>query len=145
MIARASGALLFAYIILAIAGLVFLFVPSPTLENVATTSFTVIVWGMFYLVGGVLASTCIVARKFIKNTTPLWYFEMAGNSLIIAANLVYTYALASQAYSTGQYNIYATALVILAFSGGLVARSIETLRLVRVLKQFSQDGDIKNG
>ena len=139
MIARASGALLFAYLTLAIAGVVFIFVPSQAVETLSGTPLIVLTWGLFYVIGGFLAAFCVVARKFVKNTTPLWYFEVAGISLVVAANFVFAYALANGAMASGQFNVLAAALVILAFSGGLIARSVETLRLVSVLRQYSQE------
>lgn len=141
MIARASGALLFAYIVMMAAGLVFLFVPSQPVSEAATYTSTLVLWSLFYVVGGGLAAFCIIARRFVRNATPLWYFEVGGISLVVAANLVYSYALASSAITSGALNSLASSLVILAFSGGLIARSIETLRLVRTLKQFSTEGD----
>lgn len=141
MIARASGALLFAYIVMMAAGLVFLFAPSLPVGEVATTQATLVLWSLFYVVGGALSAFCIIARRFVRNAIALWYFEVGGLSLVVAANMVYSYALASSAISSGAFNSLATSLVILAFSGGLIARSIETLRLVRTLKQFSTDGE----
>lgn len=139
MIARASGALLFAYVVIAVAGVVFILFPSETLSTVTAYDATVVIWGLFYVVGGSFAATCLVARRFVTNTVPLWYFEVAGIALIIAANLVYAYAIAQTAIQFGESNILAAAFIVLAFAGGLVARSIETLRLVKTLKQYSND------
>lgn len=139
MIARASGALLFSYIVMAIAGAVFLAFPSATLSEVAVYDSTLIVWALFYLVGGLCAAACIVLRKYVANTIPLWYFEIGGIALIVAANLVYAYAIAQAAIQFQENTILAASFVILAFAGGLVARTIETLRLVKTLKQYSSD------
>lgn len=139
MIARASGALLFSYIVMSIAGVVFLAFPSATLSQVAVYDSTLIVWALFYLVGGLTAAGCIILRRYVVNTLPLWYFEIGGIALIVAANLVYAYAIAQTAIQFQENNILAASFVILAFAGGLVARSIETLRLVKTLKQYSSD------
>lgn len=139
MIQRSSGVLLATYLILAVAGVVFLFAPSRAVENVAHTDFTTIIWGLFYLIGGVFSATSVILRGFVKHTLPLWLFELSGIFLIIAANFVYAYALVALSTTTHEYNAIATALIMIGFSGGLVARSVETLRLVRVLKQFAQE------
>lgn len=139
MIQRSSGVLLTTYLILAVAGVVFLFAPSRAVDNVATTDLTNIIWGLFYLIGGAFSATSVILRAFLKHTLPLWLFELSGIFLVIAANLVYAYALITIGTTTQEYNTFATALIMIGFSGGLVARSVETLRLVKVLKQFAQE------
>lgn len=139
MIQRSSGVFLATYLILAVAGIVFLFAPSRAVESVAHTEFTTIVWGLFYLIGGIFSAASVILRAFVQHTLPLWLFELSGIFLIIAANLVYAYALVSLGTTTHEYNAVATALIMIGFSGGLVAKSVETFRLVRVLKQFAQE------
>lgn len=139
MFQRASGALLFAYLLLAAGGLFFVTTPSPTLRQVTAYGATVLIWGLFYLIGGTLSSVSLLLRRWVANTAPFWYFEIAGLCLIIAANFVYAYALFEAARQFGEFNVFALALVILAFSSGLIARAIETLRLIRVLKIFSYE------
>lgn len=143
MIPRASGALLFSYLIVAFAGVLFLVFPSTTLAEVASYHSTLVVWGLFYLIGGLSAAGCIIARKFVTNTLPLWYFEIAGISLIVSANIVYAYALAQTAMQLGELNILAAAIIVLGFAGGLIARIIETLRLARTIKKYSNGGTIE--
>lgn len=140
MVTRSSGILLIAYLFLAIAGIVYILVPSPIVAEAASTSFIVFVWGLFYTVGGACAAAASIARKFASNTAPLWHFEVAGVWLIIAANTVYVYALVESAISSGNFNVFATALVIMAFSVGLYAWIKETRKLVKTLQQFSQEG-----
>lgn len=139
MIQRSSGVLLTTYLILAVAGVVFLFAPSRAVETVSTTEFTTTIWGLFYLVGGAFSAISLILRAFVHHTLPLWLFELSGIFLIIAANIVYAYALITLSVHTQEYNAIATALIMFGFSGGLVARVVETLRLVRVLKQFAQE------
>lgn len=143
MIPRASGALLFSYMILAIAGVVFMLYPSPTLAEVGAYDATIIVWSLFYTVGGILAATSIVLRKFVTNTLPLWYFEIAGICLIITANLVYAYALAETSLQFAEPNVLAASIIVLGFAGGLIARVIETLRFTKNLKKYSNGEDKK--
>lgn len=140
MVTRSSGILLIAYLALAVAGIVYMLVPSPIVTEVAGTSFIVFMWGLFYAVGGFCAAAASIARKFAANTAPLWHFEVGGVWLIIAANTVYVYALVESALSSGNYNVFATALVIMAFSIGLYAWIRETRKLVKTLQQFSQEG-----
>lgn len=137
MIARASGALLIAYSVVTIAGVLFLVFPSPVLSQVVEYRPSVIAWGLFYVVGGLTAAVSIGLRHFIENTLSLWHFEIAGLSLIVAANIVYAYALAVTAFQTQEFNVLATAIIILGIAGGFVARSVETLRLVKKLKRLS--------
>lgn len=139
MIQRSSGVLLVMYLILAMAGVVFLFAPSRAVESVAHTDLTTLIWGLFYLVGGVFSATSMILRAFVKHTVPLWLFELSGIMLIIAANIVYAYALFTLSTTTHEYNAAATGLIMIGFSGGLVAKSVETFRLVRVLKKFAQE------
>lgn len=143
MIPRASGALLFSYIIVAFAGVLFLVFPSTTLAEVAAYHTTIIVWGLFYIIGGLSAASCILSRRFVKNTLPLWYFEVAGVSLIVSANVVYAYALAQTAMQFNELSILAAAVIVLGFAGGLIARIIETLRLARAIKRYSNGGTIE--
>jgi len=142
MISRASGALLFTYLLLSAAGFFFLLIPPPTVELIAS-GVTAVLFGLFYIVGGIVAAVSLVARRFVKSSGPLWYFEVGGISLLIVANISYSYTLSNSAIQLGHYYSLAAALVVLAFSGGLAARAIETLRLVRALKLFSR-GDAEN-
>lgn len=143
MIPRASGALLFSYIIITIAGVLFLLYPSPTLAEVGAYEATIVIWSLFYVVGGILAATSITLRKFVSKTLPLWYFEIAGIASIVTANLLYAYALADTAFQFGELNVLAAAIIVLGFAGGLTGRIIETLRLTRYLKKYSNGEDDK--
>lgn len=137
MIARASGALFFAYSVVTIAGVLFLLFPSPMLAQIVEYRSTMVVWSLFYVIGGLTAAISIVLRSIVKNTIPLWHFEIAGMSLIVVANLVYAYALAQTAFELQEFNILATAIIILGFAAGFVARSVETLRLVKTLNRLA--------
>lgn len=139
MFQRASGALLSAYLLLSLGGLFFITTPSPILKQVSVYSATVLVWGLFYLLGGLVSSLSLLLRRWVANTAPFWYFEIAGLCLIIAANFVYAYALFETARVFEEFNVVAVSLVILAFSSGLIARVVETLRLIRTLKIFSYE------
>lgn len=139
MFQRASGALLSAYLLLTFGGLFFISTPSPVLRQISVYGATVFIWGLFYLLGGLISSLSLLLRRWVVNTAPFWYFEIAGLCLIVAANCVYAYALFETARAFGEFNIVALSLVILAFSLGLIARVIETLRLVRTLKLFSYE------
>lgn len=139
MFQRATGALLSAYLLLAFGGLFFVTTPSPVLRQVTVYSATVLIWGLFYLLGGAISSLSLLLRRWVTNTAPFWYFEIAGLCLIIAANFVYAYALFDTARQFGEFNVFALSLIILAFSSGLIARVVETLRLIRTLKFFSYE------
>lgn len=133
MINRASGALFVAYSLVILSGIFFLLTPSLVLAEATDYGELVLVWGMFYLLGGLTSASSLLARAWMRNSVPLWYFETAGIALIVTANLVYAYALARTGFYYQEYNIIALAFVLAAYSAGLVARCVETLRFVRIL------------
>jgi hypothetical protein len=138
MINRASGPLLAAYLMTFIAGIFFLGTPSLVLEDATEYNQLLVTWGLFYLAGGLIASLSLITRLFMRNSIALWYFEMSGIALVVTANFVYAYALARSGLYYHEGNIIAFALVILSFSFGLVARSVETFRLVRILTKAAK-------
>lgn len=137
MIARASRILLVAYLLVVATGLVFLTTPSPSLVSIAGYAVTLKLWALFYLVGGLTSSTAVIVRKRARNTAPLWYFEIAGISLIIAANLIYAYALYRTGLATEEYQVYGAAVLVVALSVVLFHVAWETVKHVRTLKQYS--------
>jgi hypothetical protein len=139
MVTRASGPLFIAYVMIFFAGALFLITPSLVLAESTDYSQLVVIWGLFYLVGGLVSVVALLSRgTFFKNNISLWYFEVSGIALSVTANLVYAYALAKTGFFYGEPNIVALALILLAFSSGLIARCIETLRLVRILVKMSR-------
>jgi len=134
VINRASGPLLVAYILLLVAGIIFI-VSTPRSINEATDYAGLsLAWSLFYIVGGVTSAVSITARRWVKNGLALWYFETAGLALLVTANFVYAYALARTGFQLADIAIVAVSLVITAFSSGLIARSIETLRLIKIMR-----------
>lgn len=134
MVNRASGPLFVAYIMMITAGVFFLIKPPLILAETTNYGVLIWVWGVFYLVGGLIAATSLLSRRLFKNSIPLWYFETAGIALVITANFVYAFSLVIAGLYYNEYNIIALAFVLAAFSFGLIARSLETLSLIRILQ-----------
>lgn len=141
MIARASGALFFSYSVVSIAGVLFLLFPSPELQQVVEYRSTLVIWGLFYVIGGLTAALSVALRGVFHNTIPMWHFEIAGLYLIVVANIVYAYALINTALDLQEMNALASAIILLGFAAGLVARSVETLRLVNSLNRIPGGGN----
>lgn len=141
MISRASGPLLVAYLMLFVAGGFFLIAPSIVLAEATDYNDLTVVWGLFYLCGGAVAAASLIARQFyriFKNRISLWYFETSGLSLVITANIVYAYTLVRAGLFYDESNLIALGLVLISFSSGLVARVIETRRLIKILVKMSK-------
>lgn len=117
-----------------IAGVFFLIKPPLILAEATNYEALLLVWGVFYLVGGVVSAVSLILRRFFKKSIPLWYFETSGIALVITANFVYAYALVVTGLYYNEYNIVALAFILAAFAFGLIARSLETLSLIRILQ-----------
>jgi hypothetical protein len=139
VVSRATGPLLIAYLLVTLAGIFFLITPSLVLAEAADYNELLTVWGLFYLVGGLVSTTSLLSRSFLRKSIALWYFEVSGLALIITANIVYAYALGQTGLYYREANIVALGLVLIGFSAGLVARCIETLRLVKLLGEVHRD------
>jgi|SRR5690606_30878787 len=141
MISRTSGILLVSYILVFLGGFGYLVSPSPEIAGVIHDS-EALIWGLFYLAGGLIAAIFTGLRPILlTKITPLWYFEVAGISLIVSANLVHMYALYEIALMTGQVNLLALAAVIIAYTLTLIGRCVEVLSLIRYLSQFALTPD----
>lgn len=133
MVNRASGPLLVAYLMILSAGAFFIGTPSLVLADSTEYNQLILIWGLFYLIGGLVSAISLLGRGLLKNNISLWYFETSGIALTVTANLVYAYALGRSGIHYHEGNIIALSMILIAFSAGLVARCVETLRLVRIL------------
>lgn len=140
MISRTMAPLVVSYLLLIGAGFLFLQTPPVTLSD-TTYSSLLVVWSLFYVVGPAVALISIGIRTFrkIKHMAALWHFEVAGLYLVVAANLVYSYALLRTGIFLGEYNLIAFSLVINAFASSFIGRIIDVYRLVRAVNNVSLD------
>lgn len=134
MVSRTMAPLVISYMMLIGAGILFLQAPPVTLAD-STYASLLIIWSIFYIVGPSVAllSVAVKATRKIKHITALWHFEMAGLYLIVAANLVYSYALLRTGLFFGEYNLVAFSLVINAFAASFIGRIIDVWKLVRAV------------
>ena len=141
MISRTMLPLVISYVLLIGAGVLFLQAPPVSLAD-STYASLIVVWSMFYIVGPSVALASIAVRTFrhIKHITALWYFEVAGLSLIVVANLIYSYALLRLGLAESEYNLIAFSLVISAFASSFTGRIIDVLKLVKAVNSVSLDG-----
>src|SRR5690606_24889232 len=124
------------YILVFLGGFGYLITPSPIISG-ASQSTETLIWGLFYLVGGLIAAVFTGLRPILlTKITPLWYFEVSGISLIISANLVHMYALYEASILTGQVNLLALGAILIAYTLSLAGRCVEVLSLIRYLNQF---------
>jgi hypothetical protein len=139
MLTRSTTPLLVAYIFLLAAGIMFLETPPLSLQDSSAYNALITIWALFYVGGSGVAFLSVIGRTFlkVKNLTALWQFEIAGLSLIVVANLFYSYALLRTGLYYQEYNVVAFALVISAFAASFVGRVIDTLRLIRVVNNVS--------
>lgn len=143
MISRTSGVLLVSYILVFLGGVGYLITPSTVLTGVSQDA-EALIWGLFYMFGGLIAAVFTGLRPLLlTRITPLWYFEVAGISLIISANLIYMYALYELAIIAGHVNLLALGAIMVAYSLTLVGRCVEVLSLIRYLNQFALTPDPK--
>lgn len=133
MFTRSSGPLLAAYVLITAAGIFFLNTPALSLSDETEYGSLVTVWGLFYLLGGLISLISVSLRGVIKNSVSLWYFETSGLSLSITANLVYAYTLMRTGIIYEEFNVVAASLIISAFAASLISRTIEALRFVKIL------------
>jgi hypothetical protein len=139
MFIRAQGPLTVAYVLLLFAGIFFINTPSITLAEETGYNALLYVWGVFYIAGSVVALAAVIARNYVKSKTALWYFETSGLALVITANCVYGYVLLRSGFFYGEYNIVALGLVVSAFTASLVARCIEVLRFIKILRTTQEN------
>lgn len=141
MISRTMGPLVVSYILLIGAGILFVQAPPVSLAD-STYASLLVVWSLFYIVGPsiALASVSVRALRKVKHIAALWHFEMAGLYLIVAANLVYAYALLRTGLFLGELNLVAFSLVINAFASSFIGRIIDVLKLVKAVNRVSLDG-----
>lgn len=139
MLPRTTTPLVVTYILLIGAGFLFLETPPPTLTDSSAYSSLLTVWAMFYIAGGTVAltATALRIRRKIKHLASLWHFEIAGLSLIVAANLIYSYALLRVGLNGGEYNYIALSLVISAFASSFVGRVFDALKLIKAVNAVS--------
>lgn len=131
---RSTVPLAVAYAFLFVAGIMFLNYPSLQLTREDTYGSLVVLWGVFYLLGGFVSIVSTALRAKFTNNLSLWYFEIAGLALSITANLVYTYALFKVGLTYNEFNVVAVSMVVAAFASSLVGRSLEALQYVKILR-----------
>lgn len=137
MFSRTSGIILVLYVLMILAGVQFLILGDTSLIADVSTNVGTAVWGSFYLIGGLIATLATVLRPvMLGRITSLWYFEVAGASLVITANLIYTYAMYVVGSATGRPGLFAIATLTLALAVALLARCVEVLGLIRYFKQY---------
>ena len=135
MMSRTMVPLVISYILLIGAGFLFLQSPPVTLEGTTEYGQLLVLWAAFYIVGPVISLTSIGIRTFrkVNHVVALWHFEISGLYLIVAANLIYSYALLRTGLFFGEVNLIAFSLVISAFAASFIGRIIDNLRLVRAV------------
>lgn len=137
MFSRTSGIFLVLYLLMVLAGIQFLLLGDASLIADVSTKIGTAVWGSFYLVGGIISTVATILRPaMLGRISSLWFFEVAGASLIITANLIYTYAMYVVGSSTGRPGLFAIATITLGLAVSMVARCVEVLGLIRYLKQY---------
>ena len=119
--------------------------PTVLLQRNDSLDGLLIAWGLFYLVGGVLSITAVAVRKVktVSRVVALWYFEIAGLSLIITANLIYAYTLLRTGLVNEEYNVVALSFVISAFASSLIARAVEAFKFAKILASVTRKKDEK--
>lgn len=138
MFSKISGVLLLSYIMTVVGGAGYLLSPPPVIGQIVSVPSEAIIWGLFYVVGGLISSVSSALRPIVlSRITSLWYFEISGVFLIITANLVHSYAIYTDSILSSEYNLLAFASILLSFSILLSARVVEVLSLVRYLKQYA--------
>lgn len=141
MLSRSTTPLVVSYILLVAAGILFLETPPLGLAENTNYNTLLVIWALFYTVGASVALTTVIMRATlkVKHIASLWHFEIAGLSLIVAANLIYSYALMRTGLYYHEYNVVAFSLVISAFAASFIGRIIDTLRLIRAVNRVSLD------
>jgi hypothetical protein len=142
MLSRTTTPLVVSYVLLIGAGILFLQTPPLALDRSATYNTLLIVWALFYIAGPTIALTSVAIRVLqrTKHLVALWHFEMSGLYLIVAANLVYSYALLRTGLFYEEYNVVAFSLVISAFASSFISRIVDAWQLVRAVNKVSLDG-----
>lgn len=142
MLSRTTTSQIVSYILLIGAGALFLQTPPLALDRSATYNELLTVWALFYITGPAVALAAVAVRTLrkIKHLAALWHFEMAGLYLVVAANLVYSYALLRTGLYYEEYNVVAFALIISAFAAMFIGRIIDAWKLVKAVNNVSLDG-----
>ena len=141
MLSKSTVPLILAYILLIAAGVLFLNTPPVGLEQARTYDALLVIWSLFYIIGSFVSLIAVMARAGlkIKHITALWYFEVAGLCLIVAANLVYSYALLRVGLYQQENNIIAFSLIISAFAASFIGRIVDVFKLIRVVNIVALD------
>lgn len=136
MITRARTTMLIVYALLLLAGIVFLTAPMDDIEPVLVYKSLTKVWGCFFTVGGIVAGVSLGVRTARTNLLAMWYFEIAGLSLLVAATAVYAFALFDAAFQYNNLQIGGIGVVVLSFAASLSIRVAEAIEIVQRLKIY---------
>lgn len=133
--------MLVVYALLSVAGLIFCFDPSSSVQSAYLYADLTRVWGGFYVVGGVVAGLSLGIRTTRSNLIATWFFEIAGLSLLVAATIVYAVALFDAAFKLDSFQVAAVATVVLAFASSLGIRAAEAFEIVRIVRKYAKHFD----
>lgn len=134
-----------AYLLIGIAGAMFILVPPTSVSAfyIHYNIYFIEVFGAFFAIGGFTSLLSIIARKWFKiGVVPTWYFEMAGLFLIISASTIYSYSLCNRGIQTGDLNVFALGVLFVGVSFEMIGKLIETNSYVKWYKISERAKDV---
>lgn len=146
MLPRSRSLLVFVYVALVGAGVLFTIAPIPAIEAVLYPSRRSLAWSGSYVVGGLVALSALVLRLRMPNLLATWFFELGGLALLVSANLTYFVVLLRMAWPDTpgvpyEFGLLGLALVVLAFGLSLTVRATEALEHVLIVRQLERRED----
>lgn len=117
----------YSYILIIAAGVFFCIAPSSAFDTVDVYRILSLVWGIFYILGGLVATSSLVMswfRRFRRRQIMLNFFEISGLTLILTSNVVYSVILLYSGIVRYEHNVIAAALIILGLTAMIPTRMI---------------------
>jgi hypothetical protein len=139
MAPRARIPLLCVYALLAACGLISLFSPLGSLEDVVTLEALVRIWGLFFLVGGVTAFTALITRTIRGHALGWWYIEIAGISLLATSTFIYASVVLWLALSSNAWNLGALACLVLGLASSLIGRAWDAYHIAKLEQKLMDE------
>lgn len=137
---KARMPLLSVYALLAACGLISLFSPLQSVETAMQIPVLVRVWGLFFLVGGLVSFVALYARTAEGGRIlGWWYIEISGICLLAAATLIYAAVVVGVFAVSGQMHLLALVGLVLALSSSLIDRAVDAWRHVKLEKELLRE------
>jgi hypothetical protein len=144
MIPRARLPLVCVYALLTVTGIVSLWAPVHSVQDVVGLNLLVAVWGCFFFVGGVTALSALLYRWKVSSSIGLWYIEIAGICLLASATIMYASVLFTITFAHRNYSIAGAGCLVSGLAVFLIDRAVDARHVAKVEHQIVQEIEMRD-